>query len=198
MNEAHEELCSSAGWGAYLADDVLPRVLDGATLGDHVLEVGPGFGLATDLLRTSTARVTAVEADEGYAERLAARLQGSNVDVEVGDATALRFDDDSFSAAASFTMLHHVPTSALQDRLFSEVARVLRPGGTLVGSDSLDGAGFRAFHEGDICNPVDPSTLAMRLRNAGFSHATVTAEWIAPADETEAFGTVFFVARIAE
>ncbi len=45
--------------------------------------------------------------------------------------------DHRFSGAACFTMLHHVPTAARQDRLFAEVARVLEPGGALVASDSL-------------------------------------------------------------
>lgn len=100
MNEAHEELCSSAGWGDYLAKEVLPRVLAGQDLGDHLLEIGPGFGMATDVLRTDVARVTAVEADGGYASALAERLAGTDATVVVGDATALEFDDASFTSAA--------------------------------------------------------------------------------------------------
>ncbi len=171
MNSAHEELCSSAEWGEYMATDLLPRVLDSAELGDHLLEIGPGFGLATDILRTKASRVTAVEIDEVYATRLVDRLCGTNVDVEVGDAAGLRFDDASFTSAASFTMLHHVRSVALQDAVFAEVARVLKPGGVFIGSDSLDSPGFRSFHEGDICNPVDPEGLGRRLDAAGFSQA---------------------------
>jgi len=198
MNEAHEELCSSAEWGEYLATELLPRVMVSAELGDHLLEVGPGFGLATDVLRTKANRVTAVEADEGYARRLAERLEGTNVDVVVGDATDLRFEDSSFTSAASFTMLHHVPSAELQDALLAEVARVLRPGGVFVGSDSLDSPGFRSFHEGDICNPVVAAELCGRLEAAGFDDVRVTAEWSSPAGEDEVFGTVFFVARRQE
>jgi SAM-dependent methyltransferase len=197
MNEGHEELCSSREWAEYLASDVLPRVLSGADLGDRLLEVGPGFGMATDALRTKVDRVTALESDEEYARGLADRLDGTNVEVVVGDATAMRFDDGSFTSAASFTMLHHVPTSALQDDLLAEVARVLRPGGVFLGSDSLDSPGFRAFHEGDICNPVDPESFTTRLRAAGFAEVTVTAEWQLPDEEDEPGGLVFFVARIA-
>lgn len=198
MNEGHEELCSSADWGAYLAGDVMPRVLEGVDLGDHVLEVGPGFGLATDVLRTMVDRVTSVEIDPAYAARLSDRFEGTNVHVVEGDATALDFDDASFTAATSFTMLHHVPTPDLQDKLFAEVARVLTDGSPFVGSDSLDSPGFRDFHAGDICDPVDAHELPGRLEAAGFTPVEVTVEWADPAEgdgDEEAGGTVFFIAR---
>lgn len=141
--------------------------------------------------------MTAVELDVDYAARLARRFTGTNVEVEVGDATALRFEDGSFTSAASFTMLHHVPSEQLQDALFAEVSRVLKPGGVFVGSDSLDGPGFRSFHEGDVCNPVDPEQLGRRLKAAGFREVRITAEWESPEDEDDLFGTVFLVARTA-
>ncbi len=65
-------------------------------------------------------------------------------------------------------MLHHVQTNELQDRLFAEIARVLRPGAPLVASDSLASEELEAHHEGDTYNPVDPSTLPDRLTAAGF------------------------------
>ena len=199
MNEGHERLCSSPEWGEYLATEVLPDVLAGVDLGDRLLEVGPGFGLATDVLRTKVPHVTAVEIDPDYAARLAARFTGGNVRVVEGDATEMDFPDGVFTAAASFTMLHHVPTAELQDRLFAEVARVLAPGAAFIGSDSLDSPGFRAFHAGDTCVPVDPAELAARLAAAGFSPVRVTAEWTVDPDEMEGSdevsGIVSFVAR---
>ena len=70
-------------------------------------------------------------------------------------------------------MLHHVPTAALQDRLFAEVARVLEPGGALVASDSLASEDLAAHHEDDTYNPVDPESLPARLRAAGFADVEV-------------------------
>jgi len=70
-------------------------------------------------------------------------------------------------------MLHHVPTVELQDRLFAEVARVLRPGAALVASDSMASEELEAHHEGDTYNPVDPSTLPARLSAAGFERIEV-------------------------
>ena len=90
------------------------------------------------MLRRQAARVTAVELDLTLAGPLAARLAGSNVTVVAGDATRLPFRAGRFSAAACLTMLHHIPSPELQDAALAELARVLRPGGVLAGSDGLD------------------------------------------------------------
>jgi len=79
----------------------------------------------------------------------------------------------TFDAAVSMTMLHHVPSAALQDRLFAEVARVLRPGGMFAGADSLSSAPFRLLHTFDTMVMVDPHTLPARLEAAGFTDACV-------------------------
>ena len=65
-------------------------------------------------------------------------------------------------------MLHHVPSPALQDTVLREIRRVLRPGGELVGSDSLPSAFMQVIHLGDTCVPVDPDTFPIRLKAAGF------------------------------
>ena len=129
MNENHRH-CGSDEWRAVVRDSILPWALAGLDLGDDVLEVGPGYGATTDVLAEAVGRLTAVEIDDDLAAMLAERFAANNRVVIVrGDATALEFPDGRFSGAASFTMLHHVPTPALQDSLFAEVARVLRPGG---------------------------------------------------------------------
>ncbi len=173
MNEAHDTLCSSPEWAEYLRTDVLPLVLEGTDLGQNMIEVGPGFGLATDVLRHRVDGLTALEIDPVLAGLLARRLAGTNVTVLQADGAHLPFDSGHFSSAASFTMLHHVPSAAQQDSLMTELARVLRPGGVLVGTDSLDDAEFREFHTGDVCVPVDPVDLPNRLRRSGFSDVEV-------------------------
>ena len=100
-------------------------------------------------------------------------MAGTNVEVVNADATEMPFEDGRFSGAVSFTMLHHVPTPELQDRLFAEVARVVRPGGTFVASDSVASDELAAFHHDDVYNPVDPSTVEARLVEAGFASADV-------------------------
>ena len=79
------------------------------------------------------------------------------------------FSDGEFSAALTFTTLHHVPSVGLQDRLLSrEVWRVLRPGGFFMGSDSIQSLAMRLIHIGDVWVPVDPDTFGGRLETAGF------------------------------
>jgi ubiquinone/menaquinone biosynthesis C-methylase UbiE len=173
MNKAHLELCSSDEWADACKKWIIPGAIANVELGDDVLEIGPGPGRTTEILRDAVPRLTAVEIDEDLASALAARMAGTNVEVVHADATALPFPDRRFSAALSFTMLHHVPTVEMQDRLFAEAARVLRAGGVFAGVDSLDTPDFRALHVDDICVPLVPETLDERLRRAGFARVNV-------------------------
>src|SRR5215472_8776425 len=77
MNEMHLRFLASPEWKAMLESDLLPWVCQVADLGDDVLEIGPGPGLTTDLLRERAAKVTAVKLDDALAAGLAARLAGS-------------------------------------------------------------------------------------------------------------------------
>jgi ubiquinone/menaquinone biosynthesis C-methylase UbiE len=176
MNPEHEKLCSSPDWAAYLRSEILPAVTTGTTLGEHMLEIGPGPGAATGWLCEQVASLTALEADPAAAARLTARYPDGNVTIDTGDATQMPYDDRSFDSVGSFTMLHHVPTAAAQYRILAEALRVLRPGGTLLGSDSLASTGLHHFHAGDTYNPVEPATLLVWLRTLGFNAVTITVD----------------------
>jgi ubiquinone/menaquinone biosynthesis C-methylase UbiE len=181
MNERHLQLCASAEWARTVREEILPWVVGSRGLGDEVLEVGPGPGLVTDELRQQVPRLTAVEVDPHLADALVARLADTNVEVVHADGADLPFQDKRFSAATCFTMLHHVPTAEHQDRLLSELQRVLKPGGLLVGVDSLDRPEWRDLHTGDTCVPVDPSTFETRLKRAGFVDVEVELDAAEPA-----------------
>lgn len=167
MNRFHQWLCRSNHWRATLQQRV-PWAIGEIDLGPNVLELGPGPGLATDLLRSSLKRLTALEIDPKLADMLSSRFDGSNVRVVEGDAAHMPFGDSEFSGTVSFTMLHHVPSSELQDKVLGEVFRILTPGGFFVGSDSLQNWFMRIIHIGDTLVPIDPDTLGMRLQTAGF------------------------------
>jgi SAM-dependent methyltransferase len=168
MNQKHSELCSSAGWASFIGEEIVPSVIANVHLGDELLELGPGPGAATERLRKEVGRLTALEVDEDAAGKLAEKYAGGNVRVEVGSGAELPFADASFDSVASFTMLHHVPTAELQNRLLAEAHRVLRPAGVLVGSDSLPSTHLHEFHAGDTYNPVDPAAFLVRLQTVGF------------------------------
>jgi SAM-dependent methyltransferase len=172
MNLIHRRLCSSRKWGRAVESSILPWTLEGVDLGDDVLEIGPGFAATTRLLAKRQGRLTALEIDEASAVALAAEF-GDRVRIVHGDGTAMPFPDASYSAAVCFTMLHHVPSPELQDRLFAEAVRVLRPGGVFAGSDSQPSLGMRAIHLRDILVPVPPDTLSQRLTLAGLAEVQV-------------------------
>ena len=155
MNRGHRQLCASARWGRYIREDLVPWVVGDRPLGGSVLEIGPGPGLTTDALRSRTRHLTAVEADAIAAASLQARMTGANVTVVHADAVAMSFRSGRFTAGVAMTMLHHVPTVVARDALLAETRRVLRPGAWLLGVDSVDSPGFRAFHKGDVCVPID-------------------------------------------
>jgi SAM-dependent methyltransferase len=167
LNRLHHWLCRSSRWRKTVQKRIA-WALSGTELGQNILELGPGPGLTTDLLRLNVQRITAIELDTLLAQALRMRLRGSNVEVLSGDATAMPFADCQFSAGVSFTMLHHLPSSELQDKLLREVWRVIKPGGVFVGSDSLTSLFMRLIHIGDTLVPIDPDTLGARLEAAGF------------------------------
>jgi ubiquinone/menaquinone biosynthesis C-methylase UbiE len=176
VNRVHHWYCNREAWKRHVREDLVPPALEGLELGEHVLEVGPGFGPATEVLAERVANVTALEIDPKLAAPLRERLAGRAQIVD-GSGTAMPFDDASFSAAACFTMLHHVPSPAEQDELFAEVRRVLRPGAPFAGTDSTGrGLGFALLHIGDTRVLIDPDGLESRLAAVGFADVAVVAD----------------------
>ncbi len=154
---------------------MLPWGLADLDLGDDVLEIGPGFGATTRVLARHSGSLTVLELSESYCERLRQTLD-DHVEIVQADATDMPFDGDRFSGVVCFTMLHHVPSHELQDRLLGEVSRVLRPGGLFAGTDSLGtGRAFRLLHIHDTLVPVSPDEFPTRLEHAGLVEPSVEA-----------------------
>lgn len=168
MNLAHRWLCQSRLWRRTVKTKILPWVLSGIDLNGHVLEVGPGPGHTTELLRASVGHLTCIERDHGCAIRLARRLAGRNVTVINADATSIPLADATCDGAVMFTVLHHIASEALQNKLLEETARVLRPGGVFAGSDTLYSPVLSVLHWFDTLVPVQPDGFAQRLAGAGF------------------------------
>jgi SAM-dependent methyltransferase len=175
MNLMHRRICASQDWARQVREKKLPWALAGVDLGADLLEIGPGFGATTRVLVDLAPNITAVEVDERSVRDLRAEFDG-RARILHGDGSRLSLPDNDFSSVVCFTMLHHVPTRQMQDDIFAEAFRVLRPGGVFAGSDSRLSLRFRLLHIGDTMNVVDPDELPARLRRAGFEDVAVTAE----------------------
>jgi SAM-dependent methyltransferase len=171
MNLIHRKICSSEKW-AHTVEERLTPWLRRRDLGDDVLEIGPGFGATTRVLLDAVPKLTVLEIDPASTELLRTEF-GGRADVVEGSGAEMPFDAGRFSAVVCFTMLHHVPTRQLQDAIFAEAARVLRPGGTYCGSDGQLNLRFRLLHLGDTMNVVDAATFPARLERAGFEQVDV-------------------------
>lgn len=172
MNYLHHLFCSSAKWKEVVQRYALPWALEQIDLGSEVLEIGPGYGVATEVLQRQVKRLVCVESDRRLADRLRRKFNG-HVVVQCEDATAMTLPGESFEGVVCFTMLHHVGPATLQDKLFAEAARVLKPGGVFAGTDGLPGRSTKWLHLFDTIVLVDPNKLPQRLMAAGFENVQV-------------------------
>ncbi len=171
MNTVHRWYCRSGHWRRTVRERLLPWVLGDVEVSGRVLEIGPGPGVTTEWLAERVENLTAVEIDPMLATSLRQRVGGEGVEVIEADATQLPLPDDCFDTVVCFTMMHHIPSASLQDAMFREVRRVLKPSGSFLGSDSTSSFVFRLAHLADTMVMVDPDTLPARLKAAGFDVA---------------------------
>jgi SAM-dependent methyltransferase len=173
MNRYETWFCGTRVWRWVTRRQLLPWILQGSELGEHVLELGAGPGAATEELGRLAGRVTSLEYDHAFAAKLGARVNGSNTAVIQGDAAMLPFADGSFSLVVAILMLHHLRSNELQERAFAEVCRTLQPGGVFLAFEIQDGWMHRVAHIRSTFVPVMPASVFARLTAAGFSKVTV-------------------------
>jgi SAM-dependent methyltransferase len=100
---------------------------------ERALDVGAGTGAFAFALAPHVREVVAVEINEDAAQR-AREDAPANVEVVVGDGEHLPFERSSFDVAGTLRTLHHTPRPEL---VIAELARVTRPGGTILVVDQL-------------------------------------------------------------
>lgn len=96
--------------------------------GKAVLDLGCAGGFMAEALARRGAHVTGIDpaADAIAAARTHARTEGLRIGYDVGVGEALPYEDASFDAIVCVDVLEHVTDL---NRVLTEVARTLRPGG---------------------------------------------------------------------
>ena len=175
MSAIESAFCRSGAWRSLARRWILPWALNGIELRGDVLEIGGGSGAMADGVarRFPGIRLTVTDVDEAMVSAASRRLQDrSNVKVERADVTSLPYATGSFDIVTTYLMLHHVIdwTDALH-----EAARVLRPGGILIGYDLTDTNLARLTHrlDGSPHRIIAHDELAEGLAEAGFSDIDV-------------------------
>lgn len=108
-----------------LVDDLEVEFVERFAKQRDVLEVGCGTGLLLERIARFARSAKGIDLSDGMLEK--ARQRG--LDVTLGSATDLPFADASFDVACSFKVLPHVRDI---EKALNEMARVVRPGGTVV------------------------------------------------------------------
>lgn len=176
MSTVERWACTNGAWRSLTRRIILPWVVDGQDLAGEVLELGAGAGAnaAALLSRFPSIHLTATDVDPAMLEVARRRLRsvGDRVAVREANARALPFEDDAFDAVVSLLMLHHVGDWR---GAIAECARVLRPGGRVVGYD-LDRAGPAGRHRGEDPGHVFATAEELRgaLAGSGFVDVRVT------------------------
>jgi SAM-dependent methyltransferase len=152
----------------------------GLTAPRTVLEVGIGQGRTVAVLLDAGHHVLGVDPSATMVKQATARNRSAcrdgRADLRHSDGTTIPFDDNTADAAFSVHTVYFMPDPT---RTFTEVARVLRPGGTLViGSRTSDYAP-PAWMDPDIYRIPTATKVTEMLTAAGFDrvdhHAVDTA-----------------------
>lgn len=175
-------------WGeGYLSPggpDEVDRVLDGLSLeGKTVLDIGCGAGgVSLHLLKAhKAAHVTGFDVEEPVIRHAIDRAAMSGLTDHASFVQAppgpLPFKDATFDVVFSKDALLHVPD---KDALFSEIFRVLKPGGVFAASDwmiSHDGepsSDMKAYIEAEGLSfaMASPARYRAAMEKAGFRDVT--------------------------
>lgn len=113
-----------------------------------VLDIGCGYGWCElNFLSRGVAKIIGVERSEKDLDTIQKNISDDRLKLKVSSATNLPFEANSFDTIVSWEVIEHIPKGA-EKIMFSEVARVLRPGGVFYLSTP---------HRSFFTNALDPA-----------------------------------------
>ncbi len=171
---------SSAGQWDQLRDELFGEqvhllALPGLAEEDWTVgDLGCGTGQVAASLAPFVARIIAVDGSTAMLRAAKKRLHDfDNVELRRGELESLPLDDAMLDAATVTLVLHHVPQP---ERVFTEIARVLRPGGRLLLVDMLPHDRERYRQQmGHVWLGFSETQVARYLDEAGFERTRVSA-----------------------
>lgn len=161
----------------------LPVDYAGIRPGDHVLDLGCGAGndcfVARGLVGES-GRVTGIDFTEEMVGRATTNLKKlgyNNIEFIVGDIEQMPLEDGSFDVLISNCVINLVPDKV---RAFSEMKRVLRPGGhfsvsdiVVVGEMTPELRADAEMYAGCVSGAVSLGDYINIIDNCGFVEVTI-------------------------
>lgn len=162
----------------YFGESVKRRLLETVPLGKEwqVIDVGTGSGYLARAIAPRVKKVIAVDNSELMLKEAAriAKLEGiSNIKFLEGDGYELPVSDNASELVLANMFLHHLEDPAIA---IQEMARVLKPGGTLVVTDLFQHSNEWMREEmADIWLGFTAEEVACWMQDAGLIEAKVEA-----------------------
>lgn len=96
-----------------------------------VLDIGCGYGWCElNFIKRGVKQIYGTEISESDLQPIRAGLKSQKLKIMVADATQLLFKNNYFDVVVCWEVLEHIPPGT-ESKMFSEISRVLKPGGLL-------------------------------------------------------------------
>lgn len=164
----------------------IPTEFAGIMKGDHILDLGSGAGNDCFVARAlvgAEGLVTGLDMTEPMvlkARENCRKLGYDNVEFVLGDIEAMPFDNDRFNVVISNCVLNLVPDKS---KAFSEIFRVLKPGGHFCISDVVIKGDLpeklkkdAEMYAGCVSGAVDMKQYLNLIRENGFTGVVIHKE----------------------
>jgi len=105
-------------------------LVDNQNINDKkILDIGCGFGWCElNFLKRKASHITCTEISDHDLETIRKYVKNPKVKTVVASALDLPFPDNSFDTVVSWEVIEHIPVNT-EDKMFTEIFRVLKPGG---------------------------------------------------------------------